>query len=142
VIEDVGVPYPGSGRSESRPALWDELAREHAEARTRSLRARRLFDWSVLKVRPVAVVMAGDTVDVSCVVFHDECPGLGAMLCGSELFVVIVVVVVVRSEGCMFRSRRGDHVGVTNMGEVLMGGYLPHIVNSYFVALHCTLLSQ
>jgi hypothetical protein len=27
------------------PALWGELAREHAEARTRSLRNRRLLDW-------------------------------------------------------------------------------------------------
>jgi hypothetical protein len=29
----------------ARPVLWDELAREHAEARTRSLRNRRLLDW-------------------------------------------------------------------------------------------------
>jgi hypothetical protein len=33
----------------ARPELWDELAREHAEARTRSLRNRRLLDWSVMK---------------------------------------------------------------------------------------------
>jgi hypothetical protein len=33
----------------ARPALWDEVAREHAEARTRSLRNRRLLDWSVMK---------------------------------------------------------------------------------------------
>jgi hypothetical protein len=32
-----------------RPALWDELAGEHAEARTRSVRNRRLLDWSVMK---------------------------------------------------------------------------------------------
>jgi hypothetical protein len=50
----------------ARLALWDELAREHAEARTRSVRNRRLLDWSVIKVRPVAVVMSGATVDVSC----------------------------------------------------------------------------
>jgi hypothetical protein len=86
-------------------------------------------------------VISGAAVEVSCIVFHDECPGLGATLCSSELFVVVivVVVVVVRSEGCvLFTSRRHDYVGVTNMGEVSMSGYLPHIVNSYFVdfALH------
>jgi hypothetical protein len=53
----------------ARPALWDELAREHAEARTRSARNRRLLDWSVMKVRLVAVVMSGNAVDVSCVRF-------------------------------------------------------------------------
>jgi hypothetical protein len=53
----------------ARPALWDVLAREHTEVRTRSVRNRRLLDWSVMKVRPVAVVMSGDAVDVSCVRF-------------------------------------------------------------------------
>jgi hypothetical protein len=53
----------------ARPALWDELAREHTEARTRSVRNRRLLDWSVMKVRPVAVVISSDAVDVSCVRF-------------------------------------------------------------------------
>jgi hypothetical protein len=62
---------------------------------------------------------------------------------GGELFVVVIVVVIVQSEGCvLFRSRRRDHVGVTNMGEVSMGGYLPHIVTSTLVDLQCTLLSQ
>jgi hypothetical protein len=61
--------------------------------------------------------MSGDAVDVSCVVFHDECSGLGATLCGGELFavvvavVVVVVVVVVQSESCVFRSRRGHQYG-------------------------------
>jgi hypothetical protein len=51
----------------AQPALWDELAREHAEARTRSVRNRHLLDWSVVKgllaclvgdeARPVAVMM-------------------------------------------------------------------------------------
>jgi hypothetical protein len=52
----------------ARPALWDELAREHGEARTRSARNRRLLDWSV-KVRPITVVMSGDAVGVSYVRF-------------------------------------------------------------------------
>jgi hypothetical protein len=57
--------------------LWDELAWEQAEVRTRSLRNWRLLRLSVLKVRPVAVVMSGAAVDVSCaVVFHDEGAGL------------------------------------------------------------------
>jgi hypothetical protein len=38
-------------------------------ARTRSVGNRRLFGLSVLKVRPVAVVMSGDAVDVSCASF-------------------------------------------------------------------------
>jgi hypothetical protein len=49
-----------------QPALWDELAREHADARTRSLRNRRLLDWQMMKVRSVVVVMSGAAVDVSC----------------------------------------------------------------------------
>jgi hypothetical protein len=36
-----------------RPALCDELAREHAEARTRSVRNLRLLAWSVMKVRRI-----------------------------------------------------------------------------------------
>jgi hypothetical protein len=50
----------------ARPALWDELAREHVEARTRSLRNRHLLDWSVRKTWPVAVVMSGAGADGSC----------------------------------------------------------------------------
>jgi hypothetical protein len=49
----------------ARSALWDELAREHAEVLTRLLRNRRLRDWSVMKVRPVVVVMSGAAVDVT-----------------------------------------------------------------------------
>jgi hypothetical protein len=82
-----------------------------------------LLGLSVMKVRPVTVVMSGAADDVSCVVFHDECPGLGAKLCGVEL----VVAVVARTENCSHHvdqklrvvsitSRRRDHVGVTNMG--------------------------
>jgi hypothetical protein len=57
--------------------------------------------------------MSGAAADVSCVIFHDECPGLSATLCGGELFVVVVA----RTEGCvLFTSRCRVHVGVTNMG--------------------------
>jgi hypothetical protein len=101
-----------------------------------------------MKVRPVAVVMSGAADDISCVVFHGECPGLGATLCGDELFVVVVfvfvaaAVVVARTECCvLFRSRHvvmitsGSPIG----GEVSMGGgYLPHIINCSLVVLHYT----
>jgi hypothetical protein len=61
------VSEDGSAISQAvGPALWDELAREHVEARTRSLRNRRLLEWWVMKVRQVAVVMSGAAVDVSC----------------------------------------------------------------------------
>jgi hypothetical protein len=55
--------------------------------------------------------MSGTAADVSCVVFHDECPGLGATLCGDELFVVVVVEITSMSPIWV---------------EVSMGGYLPH----------------
>jgi hypothetical protein len=74
-----------------------------------------------MKVRPVTVVMSGAADDVSCVVFHDECPGLGAMLCGVE----VVVAVAARTEGCVLfqiTSRRRDQVDVTNMGGGISGG--------------------
>jgi hypothetical protein len=38
--------------------------------------------------------MSGAADDVSCVVIHDECPGLGATLCGSELFVVVFLLLL------------------------------------------------
>jgi hypothetical protein len=56
----------------ARPALWDELAREHAETRTRSVWNRGLLVWSVMKGllaclvgdkwRPVAVMMSDAAV--------------------------------------------------------------------------------
>jgi hypothetical protein len=92
--------------------LWDELSREHAEARTQSLRNQRLLDWSVLKVRPVAVVMSDDGVDVSCVVFHDECPGQGATLCCGELLLLLLS----SSSSYDQKVACSDHVEVTNMG--------------------------
>jgi hypothetical protein len=69
--------------------------------------------------------MSGAAVDVSCVIFHEKCPGLGATLYGGELFVVVVVVVavfaavviIVRSEGCvLFTSSCRDHVEVQHYG--------------------------
>jgi hypothetical protein len=50
----------------ARLALWDELAREHVEARTQMLRNRRLLDWSVRKMLSVTEVMSGAGADVSC----------------------------------------------------------------------------
>jgi hypothetical protein len=60
----------------------------------------------VLKVWPVAVVMSGDAADVSCVVFHDECPGLGA------------------SSSYDQKVACSNHVGVTNMGGGI-DGWIP-----------------
>jgi hypothetical protein len=76
VIEDGGTINRAVVVMNARPALWDEVAREHAEALTRSLWNRSLLDWSVIKgllsvmkVRPVTVLqtcVAADVCRASC----------------------------------------------------------------------------
>jgi hypothetical protein len=56
---------------------------------------------------------------------------MGVTLCSGELLVVVVVVgVVIVIVVVVITS------GSPIWGEVLMGGYLPHIINCYFVDLH------
>jgi hypothetical protein len=60
----VEVVRQAGGRSMLRQ--WRLGIVPRAVERTRSLRNRRLLDWSVMKVRLVAVVMSGAADDVSC----------------------------------------------------------------------------
>jgi hypothetical protein len=64
VSEDGGAINRAVVIANERPALWDEVASEHAEARIRSLRNRRLLGLSGMKVWPVAVVRTCSTADV------------------------------------------------------------------------------
>jgi hypothetical protein len=52
-----------------------------------SLRNRRLLGLSVMKVRPVAVVMSGAVVDVSCVRFpySRRCRSESNVVCGYHI---------------------------------------------------------
>jgi hypothetical protein len=78
--------------------LWDELAREQAEVRTQSFRKWRLLGLSVMKVRPVAVVMSGAADDVSCVVFHYECPGLRATCAVVNCLLLLLLLLLLREQ--------------------------------------------
>jgi hypothetical protein len=93
----------------ARPALWDELAREHAEVRTRVVE-EQAFAWFVSdEVQPVAVVQMCAAADVC----HASCFTCSMCRAGSNVvsgyrivgdtmaaasvgrFVVVIVVVVV-----------------------------------------------
>jgi hypothetical protein len=127
----------------ARPALWDELAREHAEAWTQSVRNRCLLDWSVMK--GLLACLVGDEGRPVVVMLSGAAVGLWAMLCPITVSSVVQWPQAICCCCCCCCDHVdhkvaccSNHVRVTNMGEVSMCGYIPHINRLFVVFTHCT----